>query len=526
MKRLITLLLFIFSISQLSAQVTVSNLRCEMLQNPQGIDVKQPRLSWQLQSNLRNVQQSAYQILMASSAEQLNANKGDVWDSGKINSGQSVLINYAGKALAAKSPYFWKVKVYTNQGEVWSQPAQFSTGIFYKVDWKGRWIGMDKAFAWESVSQWSKLSARYLRKDFKSEKTVKRAMVYLMGMGLYELYLNGNKVGDAVLAPVPTDYFQQVNYNTYDVTAQIQSGKNTIGTILGNGRYFTMRQDYKPYKIKNFGFPKLLLNLEIEYTDGSRESISTDETWKLTADGPIRSNNEYDGEEYDARKEFLNWSKPGFDDSKWMNAEFVQEPGGKYAAQMTPNMKVMETIKPLSVKLLKPGVYILDMGQNMAGWLKMQMKGSAGTQVNLKFAETLKEDGSLFTRNLRDAQSTDTYILKGGETETWEPRFVYHGFRYVEISGFPGTPTIHNFEGRVVYDDLSTSGSFSSSNPVLNQVYQNAYWGIRANYKGMPVDCPQRNERQPWLGDRTVGAYGESFLFNNATLYAKWLDDI
>lgn len=507
--------------------ITVSDLQCEMLTNPEGIDVTQPRLSWQLKANVNQIAQTAYQITVASTLENLNADKGDLWDSGKVETDESVNIIYKGKRLENRQDAFWKVKVWTNKAAVESTDAHFSMGILTYADWKStRWIGYDKASSGDSITQFSRLSARYLRKELAIKKSVKKAKVYIMGMGLYELYINGKKIGDQVLAPVPTDYTKNIKYNVFDVTAQLKEGKNVLGTILGNGRFFTMRQDFKPYKIKTFGFPKMALQLAIEYTDGSSEIIRTDDTWKLTTDGPILTNNEYDGEEYDARKEMKGWSAVNFDDKKWFNAEYVQEPGGFYEAQMTPNMKIMGEVKPISIKPTPKGTYILDMGQNMVGWVQLKVNGNPGDKITLHFAESLKEDGTLYTENLRDARVTDVYTLKGGGEEIWEPTFVFHGFRFVEVSGYKEKPSLADFTGKVVYDAIKTSGAFECSDATLNQIFKNAYWGIRGNYKGMPIDCPQRNERQPWLGDRTTGAYGESFLFNNQTLYAKWLDDI
>ncbi|OIN58688.1 glycoside hydrolase family 78 protein [Arsenicibacter rosenii] len=507
--------------------VSAGELRCELLTNPEGIDALRPRLSWTITGTGRGIVQTACQVLVASSAEKLAANQGDLWDSGKLNTAQSLHMGYAGKALKSRTRCFWKVKVWTNQGETsWSEPAYWSMGMLHYVEWKGRWIGLDRAFAWDDEKTFARLSARYFRKEFTAKKEISQATAYIIGLGLYELYLNGQKVGDQVLAPGPTDYTQGVKYNAFDVTKLLRNGANAIGTVLGNGRYYAMRQNYKPYKIKTFGYPKLLLNLDITYADGSREVITTDESWKVTAEGPIRTNNEYDGEEYDATKELTGWTTAGFDDKNWLKAEPVQEPGGQYEAQMNPNMKVMQTIRPVRLTRLPDGRYILDMGQNMAGWLRMRVTGQRGTQVKLRFAETLQPGGELYVRNLRDAKVTDIYTLKGGAVESWEPTFIYHGFRYVEITGYPGTPTLNDFDGRVVYDDMATIGTFTSSDPTLNQIHRNAYWGILSNYKGMPVDCPQRNERQPWLGDRSTGSYGESFLFDNSRLYAKWLDDI
>lgn len=504
-------------------------LRTELLTNPEGIDETHPRLSWEILSEARSVRQTAYQILVASSAEKLRNNQGDLWNSGKVASDQSVHISYKGTRLKSRMRCFWKVKVWTNQYETtWSEPASWSMGLLHYNDWEGRWIGLDRSFSWDHEGKFSQLSARHFRREFTTEdKKIDHAQVYIMGVGLYELYINGQKVGDQVLAPAPTDYTQSVLYNTFEVTDMLKTGENAVGTLLGNGRYYTMRQDYKPYKIKTFGYPKMLLQLEITFTDGSRQVITTSDQWKVNPDGPIRSNNEYDGEIYDARKEMPAWTTTGFEDSTWMDAEYVQEPRGTFKAQMNEPMKVVDSLNPVSINRLDSNTYILDMGQNMVGWLQMKVRGgNAGDTVSLRFAETLQENGALYVENLRDAKVTDLYIQKGREEVTWEPTFVYHGFRYVEIKGYPGTPLAKDFTGKVINDALQTTGTFETSNETLNQIYHNAYWGIRGNYKGMPVDCPQRNERQPWLGDRATGSHGESFIFGNAKLYRKWMQDI
>lgn len=293
---------------QINAQVTITNLRCEQLKNPLGIDVLQPRFSWQLESKQRNVMQTSYQVIVCSSEEKLATGNGDVWNSDVVNSSQSIQIAFAGKELQPSKTYYWRVSVVTNKGKaVSSGKNYFSIGLLDKEDWKAKWIGYDKASAWDSITQWSRLSARYFRKEFSNDGAVKRATVYICGLGLYELYVNGNKVGDQVLAPNPTDYRKSVLYNTYDVTQLVKSGKNAIATVLGNGRFFTMRQNYKTHKHNNFGFPKMLLQLEIEYVNDTKQTVVSDETWKLNVDGPIRTNNEYDGEEYDAAKEFPGW---------------------------------------------------------------------------------------------------------------------------------------------------------------------------------------------------------------------------
>ena len=508
---------FLFLAGSVYAAIGITELRTEQLRNPLGIDVRQPRLGWRIESDEQNVMQTAYHILVASSADLLAQEKGDIWDSGKIESDASQWIAYQGKPLKRNARYYWKVKVYTNRGEAdWSAPAFWSMGLLNEADWQGQWIGLDRTTPGDSETQWSRLAARYLRKEFALSKEVKRATVHIAGMGLYELFINGQRIGDQVLAPAPTDYRKTILYNTYDVTPQLRK-ENAIGVTLGNGRFYTMRQNYKPYKIPTFGYPKLRLNLIVEYMDGSKETIATNTSWKLTTEGAIRSNNEYDGEEYDARKELGNWTQSGYDDKSWIAAQRVSIPSGTLRAQIMPGMKVMDTLKPVSIQKLGDK-YILDFGQNMAGWMRFRIKGQAGDSIRLRFAETLQANGELYTRNLRDARSTDTYIVSGREVKdtTWAPRFVYHGFRYVEVSNYPDAQ-LGDFVAEVVEDEMTHTGSFSCSDETLNKIVRNAFWGIRSNYKGMPVDCPQRNERQPWLGDRTMGCWGERVCFSIIT---------
>ncbi len=529
---IIASLLFVLagcSSTDIKEELTLSNLRCDLLENPVGIDSRNPELSWEIKSEQRNIKQTAYQILVATSIDSLNPENANIWNSGKVNSNQSVYVSYSGPQLEANKRYYWTVKVWSENGESeWSKPAFWHMGLLYYKNWSGRWIGFDRDFPWDNKVKFPTISARYFRQEFEkpADKTIKQATAYIMGLGLYELFINGEKVGNQVLSPSPTDYTKNVKYNAFDVTQNIQSGDNAVGVVLGAGRYSAMRPNYKPYKIKDFGYPKLLFNLIIEYSDGSKDVIRTANNWKGTANGPIRSNNEYDGEYYDARKEMTGWASPGFDDSNWINAEYVQEPRGEFEAQMNENMVIKDTIYPVAINELRKGVYLLDMGQNMAGWLQLKVKGNAGQKITLRFAESLQEDGEINTRPLRDAIMTDTYILNGKGVETWHPIFTYHGFKYVEISGYPGTPKLKDFVGHVVYDNMKTTGSFETSSDLLNQIHKNAFWTINATYKGIPIDCPQRNERMPWLGDRAVGCYGESYVMDNSKLYIKWLDDI
>ncbi|RYZ18339.1 MAG: alpha-rhamnosidase, partial [Chitinophagaceae bacterium] len=293
--------------------MSVTNLRCEMLTNPIGIDITVPRFSWQASTEERGMKQVAYQLIVASSKLLLEKDQGDLWNSGKISSDQSHLVGYAGKQLKSRQQCFWKVKVWANNGEQrWSSTASFSIGLLQSSDWKAKWIGLDRAFPWDSVSMFARLSARYFRKEITAPKQIKKGTLYISGLGLYETYINGQKIGDQVLAPAPTDYSKTVLYNTFDVTDKIKQGKNALATVLGNGRFFAMRQNYKPHKWHTFGFPKMLLQLEIEFSDGTKQIVGSDASWKITADGPIRTNNEYDGEEYDATKELKGWNAVGY----------------------------------------------------------------------------------------------------------------------------------------------------------------------------------------------------------------------
>ena len=511
------------------ATVEVKHLRLEMKENPLGINVLKPRFSWQLASDKPGLLQTAYQIQVAASPEQLASGKDLVWDSGDVKSDASVLVTYDGKALESGKPYFWRVKVTTNQGKsAWSEPAYWSMALLDNAEWKATWIGENALSnpgenpGGEGRDNKTRLAARYLRKEFTADKAVQRAVLYISGLGSYEAYLNGQRVSEDVFAPMPSLYSKRVYYNVYDVTGWVKAEQNTLGVVLGNGRFFSMRNP----GMKTFGLPQLLAQLEIEYADGSKTTVVSDDTWKVTSQGPIVANNEFDGEEYDARLEMAGWNQNGFDDSAWKKPDVMKAPKGELTAQQNPNIREQETLKPIAIYDRPDGKYILDMGQNMVGWLAVKLKGQKDKPISLKFAELLQEDGSLYLANLRSAKVTDIYTpAKDGEF-TWQPSFVYHGFRFVEVSGLDYKPELADFTGHVLYDQMTTTGRFEASNPLVTQIHKNAYWGIRGNYRGMPTDCPQRDERLGWLGDRATGAYGEAFIFDNSRMYAKWLQDI
>ena len=469
------------------SDVSVVNLRVENLKKPIGIDTAEPRFSWQITSNKQNVRQTAYQIIVSD-------NKGEVWNTGKVESDQQLWIQYAGKQLQSNTACTWRVKVWTTVGESeWSSDECFSVGLLHEGKWSGYWIGLERLLPGEERGMHTRMAARYLRKEFSlKDKAIKRATAYVVGIGLHEFYVNGQRMGDRVLTPVPSDYRKTIYYNTYDVTGAMTK-KTCLGIALGNGRYFPMQQ-HKAYKIHTFGYPKCRINVIVEYADGTTQRLQTDDKgWKVTTDGPIRANNEYDGEEYDARKEMMGWSEVGYDDSKWLNVERTDIPQAYLRAQMTPGMKVLQQIQPASIK-----GSIVDIGQNIAGWLKVRVRGQKGDTIRIVYAEKLNTNGTLYRENFRNARSTDIYICNGeeGNGRWWTPTFVYHGFKYAEIIGLKNA-TKDDFVAEVVADEMATTGHFECSDTILNKVMKNAWWGILDNYKGMPVDCPQRDERQP-----------------------------
>lgn len=507
--------------------VSVGNLRVENLDKPIGIDTAEPCFSWQITSNQQNVRQTAYQIIVSDE-------KGELWNTGKVESDQQLWLRYAGKPLLSNTACTWKVKVWTTAGEsAWSSDECFSIGLLHEGKWSGYWIGLERLMPGEERGMHTRMAARYLRKEFSlKDKKVKRATAYVAGIGLHEFYVNGQRMGDRVLTPVPSDYRKTIYYNMYDVTEAFNVQRSIcLGIALGNGRYFPMQQ-HKAYKIHTFGYPKCRINVIVEYADGSTQRLQTDDKgWKVTADGPIRANNEYDGEEYDACMEMKGWSEVGFDDSKWMNVERTDIPQAYLRAQMTAGMKATaltayeSVAKPCLTKSAQ-GV-IVDVGQNIAGWLKVRMRGQKGDTIRIVYAEKLNEDGTLYRENFRNARSSDIYVCNGeeGNGRWWTPTFVYHGFKYAEVIGLKNA-TKDDFAAEVVADEMTTTGRFECSDTILNKVMKNAWWGILDNYKGMPIDCPQRDERQPWLGDRTMGSLGESYLFDNERLYTKWMRDI
>jgi alpha-L-rhamnosidase len=535
MKRLFFLLLVIWSLTSCTNNLNISivNPNVEQQVRPQALSTAQPRFSWQYETTENNVVQQNYRIIVASTAENAQRCIGDLWDSGVTTSNQMLYIPYEGKALQSRDKAYWKViatvKNDKGKAKVESEVRSFEISLLSQDDWQAKWIGHE--FEEDVLEGHTRLAARYLRKEFALHGEISEARLYVSGMGVYSAYLNGTEIApEELLKPTLSWYSKRVYFNTFDVTRMLNSGDNAIGIILEGGRYTTIRYNAKnpnwddSENVFGFGIPRLLLQLEVTYENGQKELIISDETWKITNRGPIRTANEYDGETYDENFELGNWNKFGYDDSDWLQAELVEAPEGQLSAQPNPNITMMDTLKPVSL-FQKGDKWYLDMGQNMVGFINIKVRGQqAGDTVTLRFAELLTPDSLLYTANLRGAECTDRLIMKGSETH-WRPMFVYHGFRYVEISGLRETPNLDDFEGWVIYDEMPVTGSFETSNEIINAVYHNAYWGIRGNYRSMPTDCPQRDERLGWTGDRTTGNYGESYIFGNHQLYAKWLTD-
>ncbi len=513
----ITILMLLFSALSVTAVTknAVKQLVCEYKTNPIGIDVVQPRLSWKLVSSGNDVMQTAYEIKVTDQTA-----KGKlVWTSGKVNSAQSVDIVYEGPALKSMQHLNWQVRVWDNENKAtaWSEPASWEMGILDADLWKASWITPTS----EPDLKDSRPSP-YLRKDFSSEKKISSARVYVSALGLYELFLNGQKVSTDLFTPGWTSYKNRIQYQTYDVTSLLKA-KNTIGAILGDGWY----RGNIAWGGNNYYGDKiaLLCQLQINYADGTSETILSDNSWKMTT-GPILYSDIYNGETYDARKEIVGWSKPGFDDSKWEKLSILDHSKKILIAPQGEVVKAIQEIKPIKILTTPKGETVFDMGQNMVGWVKLKVNGKKGDQITLKFAEVLDKDGNFYTDNLRKAKSTDVYILKGEGEEVFEPHFTFHGFRFLKLEGLSAQPSLDQVTGVVIYSDMTPTGSFSCSDPMINQLQHNIQWGQKGNFLDVPTDCPQRDERLGWTGDAQVFSMTAAFNFDVAPFYTKWMRDL
>ena len=681
MKRLtLQLLVALIGFATATASATPVHLRCEYLQNPLGIDIAAPRLSWQSDSTERNWRQAAYEVLVASSSDRLQSGHADVWDSGKTSSDESVGIAYKGPGLESRKRYYWKVRVWDSSGHVSDsvEQAWWEVGLLRPEDWKAKWItwrnsedeadrggicwiwaqgqdplattpkttvkfqtalnisqqpehadlfvavhGAYKATVnghevgnkgrWEAFdrrdiadelivgqnqievevtsppvpefgpgksatttvggfaalikitnpngnidrlatgegwkarldgeSDWHRAQiagdlsdhrfgdpgplpqpAAYLRRAIEIARPIQQARLYVTALGSYRVFFNGHRIGTDVLTPGFTDYRKRVLYQTYDVTNQVRSGANVLGALLGDGWYGSPLTWVGAY----FFTPpdRFLAQLELDYGDGSHDTVITDDSWKAAA-SPIIESQIYSGEFYDARDEKTGWETPQFNDSTWKPAVVADAPSVAVTGKVDSPVQVIETLKPKAVNPLANGVYIFDMGQNMVGWTTLKVKGAAGTKVKLRFAEILNPDGTIYTQNLRNADATDTYILRGGDEEIYNPVFTFHGFRYVEVTGYPGVPSLDAITGQVTSSvNEEPTATLTTSSDIVNHMWEIGLWGQRGNFLSVPTDCPQRDERLGWMGDAGVFWRTGTYNFNVAAFSQKFIQDI
>ncbi len=514
MKKLfITLIYSALSINFLHAQVAVSNLLTENQANPLNIDATTPRFSWQLASGKRNVLQTAYEC-------KVMRGKTVVWSSGKVTSQQSVMIAYAGAALQAGWQYTWQVKVWDNDGGVssWSDPSFFKMGLLSATDWKAKWI--EAGFAEDSINR----PAQYFRKPFNLNKKIKTATAYITAHGMYEAQINGKRVGDHYLSPGWTSYNNRLQYQVYDVTSMLNNGANAVGVVAGTGWYrgYLAWNDHKNIYGKKTG---ILFQLEIEYSDGTMQTIVSDESWRSSY-GAIRYSEIYNGETYDAREEKTGWSTAPFNDAGWYAVKTGEADKANLIATYNEPIKKHERFKPLKIFKTPKGELVADFGQNLVGWVELRVKGSSGDKINLFHTEVLDKEGNFYTENLRVAKQQTTYILKGGEEEFFEPHFTFQGFRYIKIDGFPGELKPENITAVALYSDMKPTGTFTTSNALINQLQHNIQWGQRGNFLDVPTDCPQRDERLGWTGDAQVFSRTATFNFGVNNFFAKWMKDV
>jgi alpha-L-rhamnosidase len=498
------------------------HLRCEYFENPLGLDERQPCLSWWLDADhRRGARQTACQILVSSEPGGVP----DLWDSGKMASDVSLHVAYAGKPLRSRQRAWWRVKVWDEHGRAAesTERAFWEMGLLDRGDWKAQWIAGTL-----TGGRWTTVPAPYLRKTFFVGARVIHARLYATALGVYEARLNGQRVGDLQLAPGWTDYRKRVHYQTFDVTSLLVVGDNTLGAMLGDGWYcghvaWRGRQMYGDR-------PRFLAQLVIDYLDGRTDTIGTDSTWRF-AYGPLLESDLLMGESYDARLEFPGWDKPGFDERGWQPARVGNGNGVALDAMRGPPIRTHQELKARLIKdspeSRQHRLRRYDFGQNMVGRVRLRVKGPVGATLTLRHAEMLDKDGHLYLANLRTARATDHYTLRGDTSgETFEPRFTLHGFRYLEVETRGPEVEIEEVTGVVLHSDLPSSGEFSCSDPLINQLQKNIQWSQRGNFLDVPTDCPQRDERLGWTGDAQAFIRTAAFNMDVAAFFRKWLQDL
>ncbi len=500
-------------------------LRCNDTVDPIGFDRLPPLLSWELEGTGPDSRQSAWQVVAT------DAHSGvTLWDTGKVRDGRSLQLPYGGPAPRSREAVAWRVRVWdeTDAAGPWSAFARFETGLLRETDWQAKWIGNPRG----ATDVDHPVPAPCFRREIRLAGPVAQVRAYVCGLGYHALTVNGRKADDTVLRGAFTRYDATVLYDTYDLTDAFQaaSGTAVIGVMLGNGWYNCFTPEVWDFRQAPWRHaPKLLLQVHLRYQDGTEQVVATGTDWRVGEDA-VRFDGLRNGETVDARHAVPGWDTPGFDDAAWPRATLIRSPGGILKSFQMPPMRVVRTLRPVTVKEVAPGTHVVDMGENLSGWARLTAQGPAGTEIVLRYAEKLHDDGTIDRSNIdifvkAGEFQTDRFLLAGtGAPETFEPRFTYHGFRYVEVTGYPGVPDAEDFEGRVVHTDLPSRGHFACSDPVVNAIHQATLKATLTNWHGMPTDCPHR-EKNGWTGD--AGLSAEQVLYNHdaRTAYAKWLDD-
>jgi alpha-L-rhamnosidase len=544
----------------MSSTFTVSHLRCEYLVNPLGIDERSPRLSWTLESEARGARQLAYRIRVASTAEKLTAGDADLWDTGRIETDQTTHIAYTGKPLASRATAFWSVEA-TAHSEVatsaseWpspvtalSSPAHFTLGLLSPADWSARWITHDPAIITRDPAATTGTlldpgTPALFRREIDLPAPIARATLYATARGIFEFRANGQRIGEDLFAPEWTDYDKRIHYRTYDVTALLTEGRNALVATLGDG-WWTGYVGWQETRARYGSLENsLLAQLEVELTDGRRLTFGTDNSWSCNT-GPILTSDWMMGETYDARREHdvatsaSEWLPAAH---PWLPAREVTPPTVPLVAQRSEPVRITELLKPVSLTEITPGVFIYDLAQNISGWVRLKLPPlPAGTRITIRHGERLSPDGTLYVENLRRAKATDTYITRGDSHSapsplasgpsptTYEPHFTFHGFQFVELTGFPPNvkPDITTVTGCAIHSATPPAGHFECSHADVNRLWLNGVWSQRDNFLSVPTDCPQRDERLGWMGDAQVFLRTASYNMDVAAFFTKWMIDV
>ncbi len=534
---------FLFSHCDAAADYGFSFRRMlvEYSENPVNIDESHPQFSWIIISGKRNQTQSSYRIMVSSSPMNLNRNCGELWDSGSVPSNETIHHEYGNNNLKSNTIYYWKVIIRDGSGLEHESPvSKFETALLSQNDWEASWIGNGKpseivppqGFYKDRKEQFEGAdsivhegNSLLLRREFGITKKVRSAKAFVTGVGFYEFFINGNRVGDNVLAPAKTPYHKQILYDTYDITNLLTKGANSFGIHLGNGWYNPYKKWWNDYRMQWFGSKKAIAQIHITFIDGTSQKIITDKNWSW-APGPVIFNCVYDGELFDANLDHDGWSKPGYDDSGWKPVTVFKNPTARLLSHRMPPIKVNECFKPRLVNTSKAGMKVYDMGQNFAGWVRIKVKGTKNTLVKIRFSEDLNDDGTINITSNENARATAEYRMKGVGIETYEPRFTYFGFKYVEITSQNGSPEIIDVEGRALYSANPPTGNFECDRKLVNKMHKATVWSQKSNMMGYPMDCPQRDERLGWFGDAQVTAEEAMFNFDMALFYQNWFEGI